>query len=100
MPLSFSCLIFAQRMLSELQPSCMLHLRARRFRRGRGVVSLGAPPPVPADETREERDEDDDRDHDLDVLVDSRNIAAQEIADRDHAPDLSLYTSDAADDLL
>src|SRR4051812_44479966 len=43
--------------------------------------------PPPADDPRQQGHEDHQQDHGLDVLVDSGNVAAQEIADEQHAPD-------------
>src|SRR5258708_10657777 len=55
---------------------------------GKGVgFRVRRPMSPPADDPRQKRDEDHQQDHDLDVLVDARNVASQEIPDEEHAPD-------------
>src|SRR5678810_1212985 len=48
---------------------------------------LSFPAPHPADDARQQRNEDHDDDHRLDVPVDARNVAPQEVTDKQHAPD-------------
>src|SRR5258708_37622954 len=57
---------------------------------------IGARMPPPADDPRQKRDEDHQQDHDLDVLVDARNVASQEIPDEEHVPD----PAHSADDVV
>src|SRR6185437_4492819 len=42
--------------------------------------------PHPTDEPRQEREQDHDSDDDINMLVDARDVAAQEVSDEEHAP--------------
>src|SRR6185312_12421498 len=59
-----------------------------------------APRFQPADDSRKERDQHDEHDDRLDVLVDTRNVAAQEIADEQHPPDPPQSTDDVVERVL
>src|SRR5512141_378679 len=48
---------------------------------------LPLPSSHPTDDPRQERDQDDKNDHGLDVPVDPRNVATQEVTDEQHTPD-------------
>src|SRR5215471_6798722 len=55
----------------------------------RSFPSRASRPPAtqPSDDTWQKREKDHDEDYELDMVADSRNVAAQEISDEQHRPD-------------